>query len=104
MARIHSLDMRYQESLHKEALVNGEEDIRRASLRMLSLQDHNIELQWNLSEKLSSIELFTTTTSELRQELSDAKTLTRDQEFELKKNRLELRSLKVSCAMDKFWY
>jgi hypothetical protein len=96
--------MRYQESLHNAALVNRDEDIRRASLRMLSLQDHNIELQLNLSEKLSSIELFTSTTSELRQGLSDAKALTRDQELELKKHRLEVRSLKVRCAMNKFWY
>ncbi len=77
-------------------MVHGDEEVRRASLRVLSLQDHNAELQYDLGAKISYIESFPSITSTLRQELCDANVLARDQETELKKQRLELRSLKVS--------
>ncbi|KAK3196359.1 hypothetical protein K4F52_000741 [Lecanicillium sp. MT-2017a] len=100
-SRIHSLDLRYQDGLHTAATVHRDEEGRRASLRALSLQDHNAELQCDLSAKISYIESFTSMTSALRQELSNANTLARNQEVELTKRRLEIRSLKVEAQAQK---
>lgn len=95
MIRIHQLEHKYQQGLHRSDLVNHEEAARRLALTALALRDTNATLEGITSEKEFQIVSLKASMDSLKMELSEAKKREQQQLHELQKQSGEIQSLNV---------
>lgn len=95
MARIHELELLRQEALHKTDSITRDEEARLLQLRVLTMRDENASLQEKLGQRDFKISTLTRNTDQIRIDLDDSKQTIRSQEARLKKQDLDMTSLKV---------
>lgn len=95
MARIHELEMLRQDALHKTDSITRDEEARLLQLRLLTMRDENAALREKLGERDFKISTHTRETDQIRLDLEDSKQTIRAQESRLKKQDVDMTSLKV---------
>lgn len=95
MARIHELELLRQEALHKTESITRDEEARLLQLRLLTMRDENADLRDKIGERDFKIRIMTRDTDLLRLELDGSKQTIRGQNTRLKKQDIDMASLKV---------
>ncbi|GAO15152.1 hypothetical protein UVI_02029500 [Ustilaginoidea virens] len=94
MARIHQLEMLRQAALHKTNSITRDEQARLMQLRMLTMRDENSDLREQLGQRDYKMMALTRDTDQLRLDLDHSKQTVRAQEARLKKQDIDMASLK----------
>lgn len=102
-ARIHDLELKYREGLHRSEVVYCDEGTRRLKLKMIALRDENARLEDRIRHNDASKKQLTRQHQEARDELKEARDATRAQDAKLKKQEIEIDTLKVSREELKSW-
>ena len=95
MAHIHELEMLRQEALRKTESITRDEEVRLWQLRLVTMRHENTDLREQLGLREFNISLLVRDTDQLRLDLEDGKQTVRAQEARLKKQDIEIASLKV---------
>ncbi|KAK2609342.1 hypothetical protein QQS21_002123 [Conoideocrella luteorostrata] len=95
MAHIHELEMLRQEALRKTESITRDEEVRLWQLRLVTMRHENTDLREQLGLREFNISLLVRDTDQLRLDLEDGKQTVRAQEARLKKQDIEIASLKT---------
>ena len=95
MARIHELEMLRQAALQKSESITRDEEARLLQLRLLTMRDENVDLRGQLAQKDSRISSLSRQTEQIQLDLDDSQELTRTLEARLKKQDMDISSMKV---------
>lgn len=95
MARIHELEMLRQDALHKTESITRDEEARLLQLRLLMMRDENTDLRETIGQRDFMISTMMRDTDQLRLDLDGNKQTIRGQDARLKKQDIDMASLKV---------
>lgn len=95
MARIHELEMLRQDALHKTESITRDEEARLLQLRLLMMRDENTDLRETIGQRDFMISTMMRDTDQLRLDLDGSKQTIRGQDARLKKQDIDMASLKV---------
>lgn len=95
MARIHELEMLRQDALHKTESITRDEEARLLQLRLLMMRDENTDLRETIGQRDFMISTMMRDTDQLRLDLDGNKQTIRGQDARLKKQDIDMASLKA---------
>jgi len=98
--RIHQLELRRRDNIHKTESIGRDEEARRLKLRALATRDDTAALKEKITQKDAKIMALKKQSDAVRVELDDAKRAARAQETRLKKQDIELANLQVRDLRD----
>lgn len=93
--RIHELELKRRDNIHKTDSIGRDEEARLLKLKLLALRDDNATLKDKILQKDARITALTKQGDQVRVELDEGKEAARAQETRMKKQGLELANLKV---------
>ncbi|OAA35041.1 Rossmann-fold NAD(P)(+)-binding protein [Metarhizium rileyi] len=95
MARIHELELLRQDALHKTESITRDEEARLLQLRVLTMRDEHASLREKLGQRDFKISKLTRDADQAKLDLDDSKQVIRAQETRLKKQDIDMASLKA---------
>ncbi|UNI15617.1 21S rRNA (uridine(2791)-2'-O)-methyltransferase [Purpureocillium takamizusanense] len=93
--RIHQLELRRRDNIHKTESIGRDEEARLLKLRTLAMRDETAALKEKITQKDAKIMALKKQSDAVRVELDDAKRAARSQETRLKKQDIELANLQA---------
>ncbi|GJN86666.1 hypothetical protein PLIIFM63780_010247 [Purpureocillium lilacinum] len=93
--RIHQLELRRRDNIHKTESIGRDEEARRLKVRALAMRDDTAALKEKITQKDAKIMALKKQSDAVRVELDDAKRAARAQEARLKKQDIELANLQA---------
>lgn len=95
MARVHGLETKRQDSIHRVDLIHRDEEARRLRLRILYARDENSLLKDRVSQQDIRHRHLSKQSDKARAQLDSAKVTIHTQDARLKKQTTEIANLKV---------